>query len=84
MKNNLLVSEKYLQIILSLKKEGVLIVKNGKNPNFEQKRILVENGYDWNDWLTIKDKGTSYEFRKKSKDSDNGKPETIVLDKKSR
>lgn len=73
-----------MQIILSLKKEGALIVKNGKNPNFEQKKLLVANGYDWNDWLVIKDKGTSYEFRKKLKDSDNEKPETIVLDKKSR
>lgn len=74
-----------MQIISSLEKEGVLIVKNGKNPNVEQKKLLAANGYDCNEWLVIKDRGASYEFRKKFSDStsSNG-PEVIVLDKKSK
>lgn len=77
-----------MQIILSpnyIQKEGVLIVKAGKNPNFEQKKLLVTNGYDWNEWLVIKDKGTSFEFRKKLKDNESeDKAVVIVLDKKSK
>lgn len=60
-------------------------MKSGKNPNFEQKKLLVAKGYDWNEWLLIKDKGTSYEFRKKLKDGDTkDKAVTIVLDKNSK
>lgn len=40
-------------------------MRNGKNPNFEQKKILDANGLNWKEWLLISTKPDSYEFRKK-------------------
>lgn len=60
-------------------------MKSGKNPNREQKKILSAHGYDANEWLVIKDKGDSYEFRKKLNDGDTpDKAVTIVLNKNIR
>lgn len=40
-------------------------MRNGKNPNFEQKKILAANNFNWKEWLVIADRVDSYEFRKK-------------------
>lgn len=49
----------------SKKSGGVKILRNGKNPNFEQKKILAANNFNWKEWLVIADRVDSYEFRKK-------------------
>lgn len=50
-------------------------MRAGKNPNFEQKKLLVKNNKDWTEWLLIKTNPDSYTFRHKTTN------EIIVLDK---
>lgn len=50
-------------------------MKQGKNPNREQKKLLVQNGYDWTEWVLIKTNVDSYEFRNKTTN------EVIVIEK---
>lgn len=37
----------------------------GKNPNRLQKSLLMNNGYEWNEWLVIKVYSDSVLFRHK-------------------
>lgn len=48
---------------------------SGKNPNFEQKKILAKNKKDWTEWLLIKNNSNKYIFRNKKTN------ETIELSK---
>lgn len=50
-------------------------MKAGKNPNFEQKKLLGNNGKDWTEWLLVKTTADSYIFRHKSTN------EVITIDK---
>lgn len=40
-------------------------MRNGKNPNYEQKKRLAKAKKDWTQWLLIKNNKDSYEFRHK-------------------
>ena len=40
-------------------------LRNGKNPNYEQKKRLAKAKKDWTQWLLIKNNKDSYEFRHK-------------------
>ncbi len=50
-------------------------MKSGKNPNFEQKRLLTKAKKDWREWLLIKNNKDNYEFRHKETN------ESLILSK---
>ncbi len=40
-------------------------MRSGKNPNYEQKKLLTKAKKDWTQWLLIKNNKDNYEFRHK-------------------
>lgn len=41
-------------------------MRNGCNPNREQKELLVKNKKNWEDWLYISQTRTGFKFRHKT------------------
>mgnify|MGYP003414921806 len=43
-------------------------MRKGHNPNRNQKKLLVKNGYHQDDWLLVNTQPTQLTFRHKQKD----------------
>lgn len=43
-------------------------MQKGKNPNWDQKKLLTKNKLNYSEWLVIKNYPDSYEFRNKNTD----------------
>ena len=41
-------------------------MKGGHNPSRQQKKILMANGKDWNEWLIVKTNVDSFVFKHKT------------------
>lgn len=49
----------------NIRKKVYILMRKGRNPNREQKELLVKNKKNWEDWLYITQSTTTFTFKHK-------------------